>query len=292
MTISLRHRLEWAALWLFKLKANVLPDSLSESAGGLTGRIVGRIWRRRRRIARENLRRAFPHLAHKEIARLVGGTFDNLGRTAFEILRLGSGTSRSVLSRIDAEGIEHLVKAAAQGQGALLMTGHFGNWELLGAWVRALGYPLDVVVKPARNPLADRFYNAQRAKVGVGIIHTQVATLGIVRALQAGRFVAILADQYAGEDGIEVEFFGRMVSTPRGPATLALRLHCPILTGVLIRRTRGRFLAKIDGPVVYQPTGDVERDVFAITQEFTRRLENHIRRHPDQWLWTHRRWRD
>jgi len=292
MAVPLRYRLEWAALWLLKLKANILPESWAGSVGGSTGRVVGRIWGRRRRIARGNLARAFPEIPPPEINRIVRGVFDNLGRTAFEILRLGRERPEMILGRFDAEGTEHLAQAAAQGHGALLMTGHFGNWELLGAWVRALGYPLDVVVKPARNPLADRFYNAQRARVGVGIIHTQVATRGIVRALQAGRFVAILADQYAGEDGVEVEFFGRMVSTPRGPATLALRLGCSILTGVSIRQPHGRFLAKIDGPVVYQPTGDVERDVFAITQEFTRRLENHIRRYPDQWLWTHRRWRD
>lgn len=292
MFLSVRYRLEWGALWLLKLTANLLPESLTGPVGSLIGGAVGCIWRKRRRIARDNLARAFPGMGETEVDRLVRGTFGNLGRTAFEVLRLGRETPQRLVSRIDAEGLEHLAQAAAQGQGALLMTGHFGNWELLGAWVKASGYPLDVVVKPARNPLADRLYNALRARTGVGIIRTQVATLGIARALQAGRFVAILADQYSGEEGIEVEFFGRMVSTPRGPATLALRLGCPIITGVLIRRPRGRFTVYIDGPIIYQQTGDRERDVLAVTQEFTRRLENHIRQHPEQWLWTHRRWRD
>jgi KDO2-lipid IV(A) lauroyltransferase len=163
---------------------------------------------------------------------------------------------------------------------------------VLGAWIRALGYPLDVVVKPMRNPLVDALYNRCRAAMDVGVIHTQIATKEIVRSLQKKRFVAIVADQYAGAEGIDVDFFGRPASTPRGPAVLALKFGCPLMTGVLERRSGGRFLARIDGPIEHQPSGDMETDIRNITQEIVSRLEAHIRRTPGQWLWTHRRWRD
>ncbi|MEW5701751.1 MAG: lysophospholipid acyltransferase family protein [Candidatus Zixiibacteriota bacterium] len=292
MIRSLRFRLEWTALWLLKLVAHALPERLSWWVGGMAGRIVGRLWRRRRRIAHGNLSRAFPEWNSDRVEHVVKATFNNLGRTTFEILRLGRQTQETILSRIDPEGVQHFERVIAQGRGALLLTGHFGNWELLGAWVCAQGFPLDVVVKPARNPWADRFYNDLRLRAGMGVIHTQVATLGIARALQARRFVAILADQYAGAEGIEVEFFGRMVSTPRGPAALALRFRCPVLTGCLVREAHGRFTLVIDGPIELPQTGDAEQDLVAVTQEYTRRLEQHVRRHPEQWLWTHRRWRD
>ena len=292
MRPSLKHRCELLGIWALKIVANALPSRLAGVVGGFTGRMVGLAWRGRRRIAVANLQRAFAGFTPDQIERLVNDTFDNLGRTAFEILRFRRESPEAILARVDSDGDEPLAAAYRKGKGAIVMSGHFGNWEMFGAWVRARGYPVDFVVKPMRNPLVDAMYNAQRAALDVGIIHTQVATRGIVRALQEKRFVAILADQYAGEDGIEVEFFGRRVSTPRGPAALALRYGCPLLTGVLVRRPRRRFRAQIDGAIDYEPTGDHARDVFALTQEFTRRLENHIRQYPDQWLWTHRRWRD
>jgi KDO2-lipid IV(A) lauroyltransferase len=290
----IRYRLEFIALTVLKWVANVLPESASRRAGAALGGVVGLLWRSRKAIAANNISRAFDRPASGVDPETVAlETFRNLGRTTFEILRLGRTRREDLLHRIDAgEAAKWLEWANQQGRGALLVSGHFGNWELLGAWIRAMGYPIDFVVKPVRNPLVDRLYNDCRAAMDVGIIHTQVATKGILRSLQAKRFVAILADQYAGAEGIDVEFFGRPASTPRGPAALALKFGCPLMSGVLERMDGGRFLAHVDGPVEYSPTGDQEADVRAITQELARRLEAHIRRTPAQWLWTHRRWRD
>jgi KDO2-lipid IV(A) lauroyltransferase len=188
--------------------------------------------------------------------------------------------------------MDFMENAQRGGKGAILMSGHIGNWELLAGYLRARGYPIDIVVKPMRNPLADALYNARRRDLELGIIYTQTATRGIVEALRDRRLVAILADQHAGEDGVEVKFFGRKVSTPRGPAVLALKYGCPIITGCMIRTSEGHFRMEIDGPLTSRPTGNHDEDIHAITQEFTSRLENHIRKYPDQWLWTHRRWRD
>jgi len=102
--------------------------------------------------------------------------------------------------------------------------------------------------------------------------------------------VAIRADQYAGREGVGVEFFGQTVSTPRGPAALSLRYGCPIITGYFIHKADGTHLAHIDAPVEYTPTEDTERDVVCLTQAFTDRIESYIRQWPAQWLWTHRRW--
>jgi KDO2-lipid IV(A) lauroyltransferase len=290
----LRYRLEYISLIFVKWVANLLPERLSRGAGAALGAFVWFVWRSRRAIAMDNIRRAFSEsVVAVDPQPIAAETFRNLGRTAFEILRLGRTHHDELLRRIDGgDAARWLEWAHQQGRGALLVSGHFGNWELLGAWIRAMGYPVDFVVKPVRNPLVDRLYNECRAAMDVGIIHTQVATKGILRSLQAKRFVAILADQHAGAEGIDVRFFGRPASTPRGPAVLALKFGCPLMSGVLERLDGGRFIAHVDGPVEYSPTGDPEADVRAITQELARRLETHIRRTPSQWLWTHRRWRD
>lgn len=290
MTVSLKHRLEFAALWMIKSVANALPAGGSQVAGAAVGRLIGRLWRFRRGVAQRNIEQAFPDFTPSQTARVVNGTFANIGRTTFEILRFDRAASRAVLDRVDTNGTAPLELAVREGQGVLLLSAHFGNWEVYGAWVRALGYPVDVVVKPMRNPLSDRLYNARRAVHDVGIIPTQIGTSGIVRAIKKRRFVAMLVDQYAGREGVEVEFFGRPASTPRGPAVLALKYGCSVLIGVLVRKPDGRFLALNDGPLEIERTGDDKRDVKTLTQKITSRLEEYIRAYPDQWLWTHRRW--
>ncbi|MBI5867995.1 MAG: lysophospholipid acyltransferase family protein [candidate division Zixibacteria bacterium] len=290
----MRYRLEYITLLILRWIANVLPASMASRAGAALGSLVGFVWRSRRAIAEDNVRRALGYSENSiEPGTIATETFRNLGRTTFEILRLTQLRHEDLLQCIDGrEAAPWLEWAHQQGKGALLVSGHFGNWELLGAWIRAMGYAVDFVVKPVRNPLVDRLYNQCRASMDVGIIHTQVATKGILKSLQAKRFVAILADQYSGAEGIDVEFFGRPASTPRGPAVLALKFGCPLLTGVLERLDGGRYVAHVDGPIEYSPTGNQETDVRAITGEIAQRLEAHIRKTPSQWLWTHRRWRE
>lgn len=292
MRHPIRYRLEWLALAGLRIVARILPAGAAGNCGAATGRLIGRIWRRRSQIASDNLRRAFPDWDETRVDTVVRSVFANFGRTAFEILRITPSTSRALQSSVDAPSMDFMENAQRGGKGAILMSGHIGNWELLAGYLRACGYPIDVVVKPMRNPLSDALYNARRRELQLGIIHTQTATRGIVQALRDRRLVAILADQHAGDDGVEVMFFGRKVSTPRGPAVLALKYGCPIITGCMIRTSTGRFRMEIDGPLTYRATGNQDDDVRAITQEFTLRLENHIRKYPDQWLWTHRRWRD
>jgi len=288
----MRYRMEYLAARILRLMARVPPESVSRALGSLVGRAIGRTWGARRRIAAENIDRAFEGtLSRHDIDCIITDVFRTMGKTIFDVLRFGKLSPAMLLDRVEGN-VDFLRAIRDEGKGAILVSGHFGNWEVLGAWLRALGYPIDVVVKPMRNPLVDALYNRCRASMDVGVIHTQTATKGIIRALQQKRFVAILVDQFAGAEGIDVDFFGRPASTPRGPAALALKFGCPILSGVLERKPGGRFMAHIDGPVEYQPTGDMETDIRAITQELTTRLEHHIRRTPGQWLWTHRRWRD
>lgn len=292
MRHPIRYRVEWMALVCMRGFAMILPESVAVWVGAGIGRFIGVLWRKRRAIARRNLARAFPDWTESQVKETVGLVFANFGRTTFEILRINDSTPRRLLDQIECPNSHFFDEVDREGKGALLLSGHIGNWELLAGWIRARGFPLDVVVKPMRNPLSDAFYNDRRRALDLGIIHTQVATRSIVEAVRNKHFVAILADQYAGEEGVDVEFFGRKVSTPRGPAVLTLKFGCPIIFGTMARIERGRFRLILDEPMRYQPSDDPEADIRRITQDYTARLEAHIRSRPDQWLWTHRRWRD
>ena len=272
--------------------ARALPEKSARALGCGLGNLGYRLAGFRRRVAGENLHRALGNgVESSETRRRIKLVFQNLGLTAVEVFRFPLLCAKDIRDRVECDNTAVFDQALTGGKGAILLSAHFGNWELFGAWIAALGHPIDVVVKPQRNRSADEFYNRLRRSAGVGIIPTQKASKQIIVSLKKNRLVAILADQYAGHDGIPVEFFGRKTATHRGPAAIALRLGCPIYHGVLVRLPHGRHRAICEGPLEFEPTGSLEEDIAALTQKYTRIIEGYIRRYPEQWLWTHRRWK-
>jgi len=273
--------------------ARALPEGSARELGRSLGVLGYHAAGFRRDVARENLRMAMGGtIGAEEIDRIVYRVFENIGRTAVEVFRFPRMSRDELLQRVDCDDPGMFERARAGGKGAIMLSAHFGNWELLGAWIATLGHPIDVVVKPQRNSSADEFYNNLRRSMGVGIIPTQKASKQILVSLKKNRLVAILADQYAGHDGVPVEFFGRKTATHHGPAAIALKLGCPIHHGVLIRQSDGRHRAVHGGPIPFERSQSPEDDIIRLTQEYTRIIEDYIRQYPDQWLWTHRRWKD
>jgi KDO2-lipid IV(A) lauroyltransferase len=273
--------------------ARALPEKSAYELGRSLGVLGYHLAGFRREVAMENLHRAFgDSLSAPEIQKTTRQVFENIGRTAIEVFRFPTLPKDELLRKVDCDNPGMFAEAQAGGKGAILLSAHLGNWEMFGAWIAALGYPIDVVVKPQRNHSADEFYNNLRRATGVGIIPTQKASRQIIVSLKKNRLVAILADQYAGHDGVPVEFFRRQTATHRGPAAIALKLGCPIYYGVLVRQPDNRHRAICRGPLEFTPRGNIDDDIRSLTQAYTRKLEEFIRDFPEQWLWTHRRWKD
>jgi len=273
--------------------ARALPEKSAYELGRSLGVLGYHLAGFRRAVAVENLRRAFgDELSAADFKKTAQLVFENLGKTAIEVFRFPILRKNELLDNVDCDNPGMFDEALAGGKGAILLSAHFGNWEMFAAWIAAQGYPIDVVVKPQRNHSADKFYNDLRRATGVGIIPTQKASKQIIVSLKKNRLVAILADQYAGYEGVPVKFFGRMTATHRGPAAIALKLNCPIYYGVFVRRPDSRHQAICRGPLEFAPSGNIDDDITALTQMYTAKLEEFIRRYPEQWLWTHRRWKD
>ena len=133
--------------------------------------------------------------------------------------------------------------------------------------------------------------NRIRERLGAGVIVVPEQAKAVFRSLKANRFVTILADQHAPASRVIIDFFGRPASVATGPALFAIRCDCPILPHVLIRENYDRHRV-LKGPAIYPPhSGDREADISSMTMAYTGFLEETIRQHPDQWLWTHRRWK-
>ncbi len=281
------HALEATALDVVWGASRALPWTLARGLGRSLGDLV-RVAGVRRAVATANLARAFPDRDRAWRDGVLDAHFRELGRIAIEYARLPE------LVRADGDavvaavhGMAHLEAARAAGRGAILLTGHFGAFELLGAWLGRLN-PVDFVVKPLTNPAVEARVQRLRRAAGVGTIALDDVRRVFGR-LRANGWVAMVADQDARRHGVFVPFFGTPASTATGPARIALRTGAPIVMGFPVRRPDGRFELHVEPPL--PPPADGDDAVRALTAAHTARLEHWVRRHPDHWFWLHRRWK-
>ncbi|MEO5580892.1 MAG: lysophospholipid acyltransferase family protein, partial [Gemmatimonadaceae bacterium] len=227
-----------------------------------------------------------------EVQRIARASFEHLGRSAIETALLPSLGERGVLGIVgQVDGWDHMESAMAGGKGAVIVAGHHGNWELLGAYIAARGIPIDVIVRGMSNKMFDAYLNQTRGNLGMAVVHDSEAVRRTPRSLREGRAVAFVADQgVLGLASTFVTFFGRPAKTPRGAAVFALRFNAPVLFVDALRMPGGKYRIIIE-PIETGTTGDREKDVDAIVARFTEVLERWVRKFPEQYFWQHRRWR-
>jgi KDO2-lipid IV(A) lauroyltransferase len=219
--------------------------------------------------------------------------WDNLGRVAAEYAHLQEISLHGKAPRIRMTGHEEALRHYKPGQGVLLVSGHFANWEVMLTAAAGTGLTGGIVVRPANNPYVDNFLERTRSTIGMKEIIPKGAA-GLRRMyglLREGGAICILVDQRASE-GILVPFFGREVLTTPAPAALALKLGA-LVVPVSIERTGGSNFHVHIHPVVGLPdTGEPDRDLVTLTTTLNAFIEERIRKRPHEWLWIHRRWTD
>jgi len=269
-----------------------LPERLALRLGEAMGWVAGVVLGVRRRTTRHHIRQAFPGESVGWRRRLARASFRHLGRESVATFLLGGMSPHEILDRTQVVGLPAFQEALESGKGAIVVSAHFGNWEVSAASLALRGVPLEAVVQRQRNPLFDAELNENRRRFGVTVIFRNEAPKQVLRSLREGRPVGILADQNVRRGGVFVDFFGKKAATARGPAVFALRTGCPIFLG-FARRVKGypnRYRGELI-PVDFTPSGDVESDVLRLTEAYTRDLEVEIRRTPEQYFWQHRRWK-
>jgi Kdo2-lipid IVA lauroyltransferase/acyltransferase len=246
----------------------------------------------RKRVVERQIAAAFPELDHEAVVKLARQSYQHLGRTFIETALLDSLGKDGLQQLVESvEGWEEVEEVMSKGKGAVMVTGHIGNWELAGGYVAARGIALDAIVRGMANPLFDAYINHTREGLGMTIVHDSEAVRRTPRSLRAGRAVAFVADQGAkGLASTFVPFFGRPAKTPRGAAVFALRFEVPVLFVVALRKPNGRYRLIVER-LEAKRTGDMDSDVDAIVARFTERLEHWVRVVPAQYFWQHRRWR-
>jgi KDO2-lipid IV(A) lauroyltransferase len=293
---ALRHTAEYAALGVARELFRQLPPDASVALGAALGAAYARLRGPRTRDAATNLRLAFPEASEGERRRLLVATFANLGRSIAEVFLLQGRHRDRLVSGLSIEGLEQVdvAKQRSESGGLIVLTAHFGSWELCGAAMAQRGYPLSVVHHEIANPRLERMVGDWRRAAGVEEIALGRAATGVFRALARGRFVCLLLDQNAHRDeGVFAPFFGELALTRSGPATLAMERGVPVLPVFVFRNGTGsRHTVRVFPPLDLEPGGpDREGALERNVARMNAAIERAIRMAPDHWLWPHRRFK-
>ncbi len=270
---------------------SVLPMALLTRAGATLGSLYYQLDGRRKRIALSNLRRVFgEEKGEAEIQRILKASYRQLGSALLEFAALPRLTPEKLEGRVHAEELEKIGRAHEGGRGVLLLTGHFGNWELLAQSAAIKGYPSNVIGREANVGLLHRYLVRHREAHGNRVIVKQHAMRKILSALKRGETVGILCDQRGSSQGLLIDFLGHPAPTDADVARLILTSDAAVMTAFLARGPDNTHRIHISDPMVFEPTGDRDTDVYNVTRQYMRAFESFIRRYPEQWLWMHRRW--
>ena len=290
---SLRYRLRYRAGEYF-LRALIasfrwLPASAPWYLAGLTERVSFRLlWRYRRRM-HDNLERTMSEELRTEEERrtLARQAWRNIALGAFETIAALYMTNDELCSRIDIKGEERLRQALSRKKGILALSGHFGNFGIIGPRLAAQGYEFSVVAKLAEETRLAALQDECCARAGVKIIPARPrreSVTRIISALRRNEIVLLIPDELRGA-GVTVDFLGRQAPAPRGPITIARRTGAAVLPVFMIRDHQDRLTLHVEPEIKFVETGDREADLSTNARLFVQEIEDMVRRYPDQWSW-------
>ena len=240
-----------------------------------------------------NLAMVFPEKSEAERKRILRGVFTSLGRQLAELCQFPKYTAENIDEVVVYDGLENYERAYARGKGVLFLTAHFGAWEL-SAFAHSLhGHKVNIVMRPMDNEYLDRMLQGYRTMHGNKVVPKDDFVRGLLAAMKCGETVGILMDtNMTPPQGVFVDFFGIAACTASGLARIALRTDAAVVPGFTIwDEALGKYRLRFDPALELIRTGNLEADIVANTQMFTKVIEEYVRKYPDQWLWVHRRWK-
>ncbi len=275
-------------LWLFSR----VRRETAETMGRRMGKLFRVLSTRRRHLAEQNLKRAFPEMPEDTTRRLAGDVFAHFGGVFAELVWLASRPSAGAIESVLVTGLENAVKARDSGRGFFFLTAHLGNWEVAAIAAAAHGLPMKVIARPLDNPLLDDRLRRFREQTGNTVVSKREAAREVIRTLRQGGAIGILPDQHAHPpDAITVPFFERPASTTSAIARFVLRTECLLLPAAALRTGPCQYHLFMEKSLDVRALREEERTLERLTALVNEILEGLIRKDPAQWLWLHNRWR-
>ena len=285
----------YAGYYFLRLSSFVV-NALGEKKANKFGVAIGRIFYKRNKkygqVAIKNLKFIYPEKSDEEIEHMALETLENFGKGATEFLRLPNIKDEELLRRthLDERGIDILKQAYDKGKGVILLTAHFGNWEMMSARYNHEGFIVDAIARDPELKKTAEFMHRTREKKTLRKMYPNKNILPVMRALRQGRGIGILPDQH-DMHGVVIDFLGRKARMAIGPAVLALKSGAAVVPTFALRNPDDTFELIIFDAIEAVPTGDNDADIQRLTQQFADIISGIIEKYPTQWLWFHDRWR-
>ncbi len=287
---AFRARLLYRALAIITAIGRSIPLPIGQFLGRQLGRVAWHLVRRERKKALRNLAIAFPEWSEAKRNETIQAMFRHFGMSLFEMAWLPNmnPVRREQMTIVD--GIDRILEVLDSGRGVIMFTAHCGNWEWLSYVMGTYGRPVSVLHRERDQPDMNRYIIELRAKAGVRTIGrgTSSSAKEMIQAIRKGGMLAFVLDQSIRTESVKVPFFGVPALTPIGPVNFAIRTEAMISVSYIHRLPDGRHHAQFLEPTECRK-GD---DPIALAAEITRKYEEQIRRHPEQWVWVHDRWRE
>jgi KDO2-lipid IV(A) lauroyltransferase len=286
--------LQYVALRLVSMILHSFPVNTNLQTAKLIGTLMYRFDRRHRERALANLRRSFPELTERQRERLALRSNQDLVKLGVEVLFTTRLIHLDTWSKyIELKNFREVVELLTRkDQGLILLTGHYGNWEILGYMLATLGFRTTSVARPLDNRYVNEWVLGVRERQGQRIIDKRGATSEVIDVLTNKGAVGFIADQNAGSKGIFVDFFGRKASTYKSIGLIAMQFDVPVVIGYARRHPEKFHFTVGVQDIVYPPDWKSQDDPLSyITQRYTKALEDVVRKEPGQYLWVHRRWK-
>ncbi len=291
----MKNLIQKISLVLFKILRSILkilPESIKVLLGKIFGLVMMYVSSERKAITYENIKNSNLEYSDIEIKSIVKQSYQNLGITLVELLTIDTYDYKSSKPKVNYSNIEIIKKAKEKGKGVILLSGHFGNWELLAYSASILlNEALHIVIKYQMNPYTDKYLRNLRQRSGNELIDMNKAGLTMVKAIKNNSIIAMLADQRARKnEGLELMFLGKVARTYKAPALLALKFGTPIIVGFAVRDTDHNYnveLVELD----HSDLEDNAEGIEELTKRYLRLLENAIKKDPGLWAWQHNRWK-
>jgi len=269
-----------------------LSISKRHKLGCLIGEFFKLISSTRKKIAYNNIKMAFPMESHEWINTIVKKSYHNLGIIVAEVSAMNSFSDNYIHNLIKYNNPDLLINKYKEGKGLILLSGHFANWEILAYSVGLFTkIPILIIVKTQKNSSSDKIINKYRTRSGNSVISMHNAAREIIKAIQTGGAIAMLADQSATSDkDVFVNFFGKPTATYKAPAELALKFNVPIICAFPVRHKDYTYTADIL-ELKHDDLENNEHGIYELTSRYARMLEEAIKKNPELWVWQHRRWK-
>jgi Kdo2-lipid IVA lauroyltransferase/acyltransferase len=267
----------------------MLPWKLALNLGAFLSRFAIAFSPKRFKLSKDNIKIAFPEKSEEEIRKIAVESWKNLGMTIAETAKSSIMSKKSILKHCTLKTNPHVDEYVRQKKGALIHTGHLGNWEMVNHVSQISGINTSVITRRVKNPYVDKWIKEVRVKFGGTVISHKSPFFSCVRNLKRGRFIGILMDQNTPKGEIFVPFFGKMAATTPLTALLALKTKSPIVPLRIVRKDY-KIIAEFEEPII--PTEDYsEEAVKNLVMKLNAKLEEWIKAEPHLWLWAHNRWK-